>query len=404
MSTIESVVQRGLSGGNKGLHNGLYRGNSILHGTQRKSIVLVGGGSGTGKSTLAFQMGLLAPYFHYYLGRFRNPDGTLILGSGVREDVKINFHLYSYEMSQEQLELVWMEAMIKYCHNIEIPMNVIKGATRPLHRREKEMVFGMIPELEAMVDRFSIETFPENPTGIYKKLFAKAEAMGTFEYETYFDAEGNQKQKPIGYTPNDPDVYNIVVMDYLELLGDERGMSRKQVMDKFMEYCVFFRNLCGFSFILIQQFNNNLTSTFRDHMSPAAIFPSKTDFGSSSFTFRFADQVIGMVKPDEFKFDIFEGYKVENGLGARLVLAHIIKNRYFSDIGIIPLIRANSWKFNELPPPDELSGDMGEAFYREVIERSKEQTMLLNNYSYFSTDAERAAAREVVINHNDFLV
>lgn len=99
----------------------------------------------------------------------------------------------------------------------------------------------------------------KNPTGIFKICEERALAKGHYNYEEYIlkDPLGNpikkRKRDAINpYTPIDPSIYNIVIVDNASNLAYESGMSKMQTIERFSKYAVELRNIFKYTIILIQ--------------------------------------------------------------------------------------------------------------------------------------------------------
>ena len=97
-----------------------------------------------------------------------------------------------------------------------------------------------------------------NPTGIYKFCRTYAEEHGTTYYKTIKtkDEFGNLQDTKVfdRYELADPNEYRLIIIDTINIIDTERGMSLKQAMDKLSEYLAkYLRNRYFFSPIVIQQ-------------------------------------------------------------------------------------------------------------------------------------------------------
>ena len=102
---------------------------------------------------------------------------------------------------------------------------------------------------------FSTET---NPTGIYKFCKQYAEENGTVYTKPgkYKDELGTVRETQVfdRYVQNNPNEIRLIIIDTINLIDTERGLSLKQSMDKMSEYLAkYLRNRYHYSPVVIQQ-------------------------------------------------------------------------------------------------------------------------------------------------------
>lgn len=133
---------------------------------------------------------------------------------------------------------------------------------------------------------FSNET---NPTGIYKFCKNYAEEHGTTYYKdiTIKDELGNPQviKSFERYEPDDPNEYKLVIIDTINLIDTEKGLSLKQAMDKLSEYLAkYLRNRYNFSPVVIQQ--QSFESEGNEAFKLGKVRPSVAGLGDSKYTSR----------------------------------------------------------------------------------------------------------------------
>lgn len=337
MSVLTKRINEGLDGKFQGLSNGFQSINKYVFGVQRGTYYLIGGSSGTYKTTLLD-----------YLIRNAIRDAK-------EKDIEYNVFYYSFEIDKITKMCNWTSSLIYQIHGIVIPPEKIKGlGDFRLTDDEKRIVFEMIPIVEEMCDSINFRFESTNPTGIFNELWKFAENNGKITYEDYTDHDGTVKKRISGYKPNNPNVYNIVALDHLYLLRKERGFQTKEVMDKMSEYFVLLRNLFGYTPIILQQFNQGMSNIDRQKFKGVDLSPSQTDFKDTTNPYQDADVVLGLMCPYKLDMDTCLGYDI-NKLRDRMLMLKIIKNRLSRD-GIAKglYVKPESGKFFELPEPDSL--------------------------------------------------
>lgn len=330
---LEERIQAGLDGKFQGLSNGFKRINSEIHGIQRGVYTLLGGLSGTYKTTLADFMLLNA------------------ISDAESKGLEINVFYYSYEIDELSKKCNWLSVIIRNKHGIIIPPEVIKGfGDNRLTPEQLEYVKMEIPTVEALFSKINFRFKSTNPTGIYNEMWQYMSSKGTFTYLEYIDKEGNSKKKIDKFIPNNPEAYTIIVLDHLLLLQKERGFSDKEIIDKMSEYMVELRNMFNVSSIFISQFNDGLSSIDRAKFKGVDISPQITDFKSSRNPYADADVVLATMSAFKMDMPTCLGYDI-NKLKDSFIMLKVIKNRLGRDniaIGLLANPKAGS--FSELPP------------------------------------------------------
>lgn len=158
--------------------------------------------------------------------------------------------------------------------------------------------------------------FPEeaaNPTGIYKYCKTYAEEHGTVYTKEgkYKDEFGNIQTRQVfnRYEQDNPNEYRLIIIDTINLIDTERGLTLKQSMDKLSEYCAkYLRNRYHYSPIVIQQ--QAFESEGNEAFKIGRIRPSVAGLGDSKYTSRDSNVVLGLFSPFRFALKEYEGYDI----------------------------------------------------------------------------------------------
>lgn len=336
MSGLKQRIQDGLSGKFKGLKNGLNRINNYIFGIQRSVYILLGGQSGTFKTTLADFMILNA------------------IEDAEKQNIEFDIFYYSYEIDSLSKKCNWLSVIIYNKYGIIIPPEVIKGlGENRLTEEQQILVNSEIEYVEQLFDKINFRFKATNPTGIYTELWKFFTTKGEFEYENYIDKDGNPKQKIKRYIPKNPNRYTLVCLDHLLLLLKERGFSDKEIIDKMSEYAVELRNMFGCSFIFISQFNDGLSTIDRAKFKGIDLSPQMSDFKSTRNPYADADIVLSTMCPKKLDITTCLGYDVDK-LGSNMIMLKILKNRLSTDnIAIGLYVNPKAGSFEELPKSEE---------------------------------------------------
>lgn len=345
------AVEKGMKGQNVGLESSLKAINA-LNGLQEARYYLIGAHPNVGKT----QFVDFAFVFHAWLTAKR-------LGK------KIKIFYCSLELSAMEKKAKWCCTFLNWKHNLNWTPNFIMG--RIPDKLPSESDYALIAEAYNYVDYMLQDVLMINqatdPESIYKYLV-----------EHYYPNYGQVKRKPvtdkqrqkgikgdvIGFDQALEMPLTLLVIDHLALL---QGPDKKKTMDKMSEYGVFLRNTFKLSPVFVQQFNQELTRTRRDSLTRHGkgahlqLEPKQIDFGDSTFTFRDADYVYGLIKPYSFDLDTYMDIPCEvpmqdsqgrayGGLGDCLMAVYLVKNRYGrKDLAFPLFMNGIAGTFHELP-------------------------------------------------------
>jgi replicative DNA helicase len=312
-NSFMSQVKRGMTGMNEGFDNGLKTINNHIHGTHRGRYYLIGADSGVGKTTIADFMYL------YSLWR-----------SARKKGIKLYIKYFSFELSAAEKKAKWVCQWVKNIYNIDLSTDYIMGRIPGLllsseHLRLIMRAYAVVEEV--MQDMVLVDHML-HPTGMLNKLVEEHyEKIGTVIRDT--PKEGKKKGMIRAFKPKDPTDMTVVIVDHLALINVEGGATTtKQIMDRWSMYSVQLRNIFHTTLVQIQQFSTSMMSAYREQKkSETAIAPQRLDFGDSSYTYRDADLVMGLVKPIQYNLKTFMGYNLED-IGQYFIANFLMKNRY----------------------------------------------------------------------------
>lgn len=312
---LRKRIADGVAGKYQGLTNGLGRVNEHIYNVQKGWYYLIGGLSGTGKTSLVDFMALAA------------------IKDAENRKIPLEIFYYSYEIDGETKFTQWLSNHIFTKHHVEVPPECIAGlGDYRLSPAQYALVDKELDHFEQIYNRINFRFDPTNPTGIYKELLDYYNANGTIieeEYEGMDDFGQVKTQKRIiGYQPNDPNKKVIVILDHIALTKIERRFSLKENIDKMSEYCVWFRNIFGTIFFVLQQFNQGLHAIERKKYSGEELVPAQNDFKDSGNPYQDCDAALGIFNPHAMggaSKKIF-GYDL-NLMHRNFRLINIIKNR-----------------------------------------------------------------------------
>ena len=338
---VVNEVDRGRAGLNVGLPMGFKRLVQYLPNIQQGTYYLIGAGTKVGKTTLADDCFLYNPYDFLKA----NPDSPITL----------DIDYFSYEIEKKVKIIKGVGRKLWWDHGIVADVNqILSRGNNHCSDELYNLVKGYRDYFEGMEDVVTIHDMPDNPTGMNKYLYRKANALGKVEYETIGkDAQGKEITRFKKYTPNDPNRYWIIMLDHIALMKAERGFNTKQNIDKMSQYFVQLRNNYGAIPVVIQQLAFDSENDER-HKS-GRLTPAIKDFGDSKYTTRDANVVMALFDPSRYNLDKFQNYDVRR-LGNTYRNLEILANRDGEpnvNIGLNFIGPAGT--FRELPKASEIT-------------------------------------------------
>lgn len=194
---LRQRIEEGLEGKFKGLKNGLNRINQYIFGIQRKCYTLLGGSSGTYKTSLVDYMLLNA------------------MKDAEEKGIEFNIFYYSFEIDKVTKMCNWLSSHIYQKYNVCIPPETIKGlGDNRLSDYEQQLVNTEIPYIDNLFNKINFTFSSVNPTGIYKTMWDYGCNTGSLIYDKI---EGREDLKIVGYKANNPEAYNLVIVDHIYL-------------------------------------------------------------------------------------------------------------------------------------------------------------------------------------------
>lgn len=217
-----------------------------------------------------------------------------------------------------------------------------------------------IKKFEEMVEYIDSE---KNPTGINKRCRDFALSNGHLNYKTIEIKDpvtGNPTTKDIidpvnPYTPNDPELYKIVILDNAANLATETGLDKKGTIEKMAKYAITLRNQLNYTFILVQ--HQAQAQEGIENFKLNKIKPSSDGLADCKTTTRDVNMVIGLYSPFKYGLPEYEGYDITK-FRNHIRFMEVVEDRdYGSNGNICPLYfdGATSY-FSELPRSNDVVG------------------------------------------------
>lgn len=308
---LKKEVEAGLSGRNDGLPMGFTRLNKHI-GIRKSIYSLVGGNTGSGKTSFIDDAYVLNPY-DWYISKENNTN------------IKLKIIYRSMERNRTYKFAKWVGRKIFIDHGIIIPIGKLLGWNDRMSKDEHDLFLMYEDYINNMKEVITIIDGPENPIGIAKDLKEHAEANGEMiQIDKY-----NKR-----YIPNNDNEITLVILDHIGLLKTTKEYSsKKEAIDKMSDELRYARDVYGYSPVVVSQFNRSISNVTR--LKNGDVEPQLEDFSESSQTQNDADVVLALFDPIRYKVEDPSGYilnKLKDEFGAKYFRSlRLIKNSFGSD-------------------------------------------------------------------------
>lgn len=276
---LKREIDNGLSG-KTGIIPFQYERIEDFIDISKNTFTTIVGETGAGKSTFAQEAYILKPLEWYFTHKHDTSIKLSIIYFGMERKI----YLYTAK---------WISRMIFLEYGRYISVKRILGRKGSLSQQEYDLVCLYEEVLNKWEEDDTFIWFEGslNPTGISVFLQSFAEKHGKVNPK----ADGVLEKRT--YTPNHPNHIVLIVTDHIGILASEKnGGERKQRLDKFSETMRNARDLYGFSPVVIQQMNRNLSDISRIKMGESGK-PKLSDIADSSDTSRDSDLVLALHDP-----------------------------------------------------------------------------------------------------------
>lgn len=343
LSSIKDRRQKILDGGINCIPSPFVRFRSEFPGIEQGQYITVTASTKGAKSQFSYFTMVFEPLLYAY-------------NTG---NVNLKYIIFPLEETPERITQRFMSYLL--CKLSNYQLRVSPSELRSTTRALSQDVINIL-ESEAYQDIFKyyeehvIFSSEANPTGIYKFCKKYAEEHGTVEYTTYkIKDEFGIEQEVRGfksYTPYDPNEYVITMIDTLNLVDTERGLTLKQSMDKMSEYLAkYLRNRYNITSIVIQQ--QSVESENNDAYKIGKIRPSVATLGDTKYSARDSQITLGLFSPFKHGLQEYLGYDITK-FRDNIRFLEVLTNRDGNMGGIVALLfDGATCQFSELPKPDD---------------------------------------------------
>jgi hypothetical protein len=307
---IRQEVNAGLEGRNGGIPMGFERLNKYI-GIRKSMFFLVGGLTGSGKTSFVDDAFVLNPY-DWYISQ-KDPK------------LKLRIIYHSMERSRTYKLAKWVSRKIFLDNGVIIPVPKLLGWTDKMTKDEHDLFLMYEDYIEQMSDVITIIDGPDNPVGVSKGLRTHALNNGHIEQVDDYNKR---------YIPNNENEITIVVIDHIGLLKTTKDQStKKEAIDKMSDELRYVRDFYGYTPVVVSQFNRSISNVMR--IKAGDVEPQLEDFAESSSTQNDADVVLALFDPMRYNVSDPSGYdltKLVDSHGAKYFRSlRLIKNSYGED-------------------------------------------------------------------------
>jgi len=347
---LAKEVHRGMVGGNEGLPLGFNRLNAYI-GLRKRMYFLIGGLTGSGKTSLLDDAFVLNPYDWY-----KSPEN--------KTDISFKVIYRSMERNKYYKEAKWVIRRIFLDYGIIIPLGKLlgwKGFDR-LSKDEHDLFLLYRDYINNMEDTITIIDGPENPVGVAKELKAFALSRGREEQIDQFNKV---------YIPNNSNEIVVVVIDHLGKLKLTKDLTtKKAAIDKMSDELSYARDYYGYSPVVVNQFNRDISNPIR--IKNGDVEPQLEDFKESGQTQDDCEVALALFDPMRYKVADPSGYdldKLKDQYGAKYFRSlRIIKNSFgIDDVRVGLGFLGEVGMFKELPKRRDIMDDDYEAITNKTF-------------------------------------
>lgn len=326
-NTILHEVERGRQGLNAGASMGLPKLEGIVDGVTQGTYTLIISSSGSGKSSFSL-------YSYVYRPLMEHLDD---------DDFKVLY--VSLEMSELSMFIKLMSIYIFETFGKTLSYKEILSRKRGYVLDEEG--YNLILQCKDWIEKIEkkIEFYDKNVSAnsLYAIICDRLEQCGRF----------TETQTRKTYTPNNPNLTYIVVVDHIGLVRPQSGHTLKQEIDLVSSYLVTLREMCNISPVVIQQANRDHGNIERFKAGKSAF--TMNDSKDSGNTVNDCNIMLAIFDPFKEGLKSYRGYNVEDMQG-RFRTCQVLKNRFGEcdvEVGLNFFGEINY--FMELPTPDKIS-------------------------------------------------
>lgn len=234
-----------------------------------------------------------------------------------KDRVRIKIFYAPLEESKEKVVMRFMRFLL-YTHSgfkIRVTHHELTSALEGRPVKQEILDILNSDEYRDILEFFESHiTFLEdkNPTGIYKTIVRYADEHGKRikqKVQISDEFEGTKTvDKIVGYEPDDPDEYVIIITDHMSLLSEEKGMDKRETIRKYSQYMMELRDYYRYIPVCVQQQSSEVQSM--DAYKLNRISPTPGALADCKDTRYDCNVMIGLTNPYAAKLKTYLGYDI----------------------------------------------------------------------------------------------
>lgn len=330
----------------------------------KNTMILIGGEPTAGKTTLAQTTFIVDPIDWYVT---HQPKG-----------MKLSIISFLMERKMTAYTSRWISRKIFEDHGENIHPKRILGKKNnfKLTKGEYELVqsYYKVLDLWEKEDLLIASQGSKNPSGISMFIEAFARKYGTIHDKDKTDKSMGNILASRTYEPHHPNHIVLIIGDNASVLDQEKDLNQTGLVNKFNRTMMHSRDNYGFSPVLVQHLNRDVSSTQR--RGPLDdIKPKLSDFADSSQTQKSADIVMAMFNPASHMtkdtgclHNCYDMNKMRDDKFRTYYRSlYILKNNFDAENLVFPLaIHPTYGNLKPLPKPDR-EGKVLSDIYERVL-------------------------------------
>lgn len=296
-------------------------------GVEQGKYYLVSASTKGAKSQLASYLFLYVPLLYAY----NHP-----------EQIRIKIFYFPLEETPEKITMRLMSHLLYTKYRIRISPSKLNSTVKGEIFDQKVLDALNNPKIRDILDFYESHTYfitRRNPTECWKTVSKYAEEAGIIHRKTIFienKETGVKQEKNVFdyYEPKDPKEYVIIFADHAGRLEQERGMTKKETIDKLSEYFMIFRDHYNYTPVLIQQQNSDTISL--DAFKANKIRPTYNGLMDSKQPGQDCSLMLGLTCPFSFELPTYLKYDITQLRGYARFL-EVVLNREGESNEVLPL-------------------------------------------------------------------
>ena len=333
------MLERGMLGEYKGIPiNSMPAVSKMLCNLQRGTYYLVGGDTGSGKTTMVDQMFLFDPF-------------TYINSEYNTNKYKLDILYFSYEITAVRKLIKFITKLLyNVTGKVYSLQHLLSMGDYHLTKDVYEAAIGLFHVMEPFLDVLEVYETPFTATQFEYVIRRHLSLTGKF----YKVKETGEET----YVANDPSYYRFLILDHVGLASAMGVTNLKGVIDDYSTILVKYRNMVNLSPVVVAQYNRDLSKAQDDKPRP----PKLSDFKETGKTQDDCNVAFGIYDPARYRVPEFMQYPIapapgtNEGFGDMFRSLHNLKARDGETGWRKALVYHGALgHFIELPKPDVLS-------------------------------------------------